>query len=154
LFISARRHHEWALNQREEMTTRKDVFKPPSTSGPQPHPFASSPALIRSERRWWPFTDVGAAVVGGGGEHTGRVDTRMDVNFSDCVGSSSRPPLSWDVSGDRHLPFRLRPGSGGGNFVGYASNTVMIKRPPDPVVIEEAPDDTQRLEVYLVFTLK
>jgi hypothetical protein len=130
------------------MITRK-VFKPPSTSGPQPNLLASSSSTLRSERRWWPFTDAGAAVVAAAGEQT-RVDTGRDVNSGNSIGSSSPRPLPWEV-----LPFRLRPGSGDRNVVGHASNTAMIKRPSDPVVIYEAPaDDAQQLEVYLVFTLK
>jgi hypothetical protein len=130
------------------MITRKEVFKPPSTSGPQPNLLASSCSTLRSERRTWPFTDRGAAVVAAAGEQT-RVDTERDVNSGNSIGSSSRP-LPWE-----HLPFRLRPGSGDRNVVGHVSNTTMIKRPLDPVVIYEVPaDDAQQLEVYLVFTLK
>lgn len=124
------------------MITRKDVINPPST-GPQPPAFASSPAPMRFERRWWPFTDT----VG----EQNRVDTGRDANSGNSIGSTSRP-LPWAMSGDRHLPFRWRSGSGGSNFVGHVSNIAIVKRSSDPVVIDEAPD-AQQLEVYLVFTL-
>ncbi|GJN19428.1 hypothetical protein PR202_gb06706 [Eleusine coracana subsp. coracana] len=136
---SSFRRHDWPLNQREEMITRKDVFKPLST-GPQPPAFASSPAPRTTERRWWPFSS-GAAVAAD--EHT-RVDMGRDVNLVDSIGSSSRP-LPWTVSGDRHLPFRWRPGSGGSN-VGHVNNIAMVKRSTDPVVIDDEAPDAQQLE--------
>ncbi|GJM90716.1 hypothetical protein PR202_ga07022 [Eleusine coracana subsp. coracana] len=137
---SSFRRHDWPLNQREErITSRKDVFKPLST-GPQPPAFASSPAP-RTDRRWWPFSS-GAAVAAD--EHT-RVDMgRRDVNFVDSIGSSSRP-LPWTVSGDHHLPFRWRPGSGGSN-VGHVNNIAMVKRSTDPVVIDDEAPDAQQPE--------
>ncbi|XP_062218716.1 uncharacterized protein LOC133918717 [Phragmites australis] len=137
------RHHEWALNQCEVMISRKDV-KPPST-GPQQHPLASS-AAMRSERRWWPFTDEGAAVAAG--EH--RVETGgRDVNFGNSIGSSSRP-LPWAmspvVSGDRRLPFRWRPGSGSSVVSHPTSNRAIITRLSDPVGIDVVALDAQQLE--------
>ncbi|TVU33226.1 hypothetical protein EJB05_25016 [Eragrostis curvula] len=135
---SSFRHHEWAMNQREEMIARKDVFKPASAAPP----LASSSAALRSERRWWPFTDTGAAAA----EHT-RINT--DVNFGHSIGSNSRPlsrSLSWAMSGDRHLPFRWRPESGSNVVVGHVSSSSVIARSSDPVVIDDEAPDAKQLE--------
>ncbi|PAN04931.1 hypothetical protein PAHAL_1G102700 [Panicum hallii] len=137
------RNPDWASSQREAVISRKDVT-PPSTAPHQTHPLAA-PAALRSERRWWPFTDVGAAAATG----ERRVETGREVGFANSIGSSSRRPHLWamSVSGDPRLPFRWRPGgSSGRDPVGYPSNSAKITtRASDPVVIDEALD-AQQLE--------
>ena len=133
--------------------SRKHVT-PPSTS-PQTHPLAS-PVALRSDRRWWPFTDAGAAAAAAAAvaadEH--REETGTNVKFDSCIGSSSRPlPLAMSpaaVSGDHRLPFRWRHGGSGRDFVfGYpGSSSKITTRSSDPVVI----DDGQPLEVPYVRT--
>jgi len=145
------RNHEWASSQREApiVLSRKDVT-PPSTAPHQTHPLAtaSAAAALRSERRWWPFTDAGAAAATG----ERRVETGREVDFANSLGSSSRRPHLWgaSVSGDPRLPFRWRPvggSSGRDAAVGYPSNSAKITttRSSDPVVIDEALD-AQQLE--------
>lgn len=105
---------------------------------------------MRSERRWWPFTDAGAAAATG----ERRVETGREVDFANSIGSSSRRPHLWAMSamsvpGDPRLPFiRWRPGgSGGRDAVVYPTNSAKITtRSSDPVVIDEALD-AQQLEV-------
>jgi len=147
------RNHEWASSQREApiVLSRMDVT-PPSTAPHQTHPLAaaSAAAALRSERRWWPFTDAGAAAATG---ERRAVETGREVDFANSIGSRSRRPHHlWGVSvpGDPRLPFRWRPGGGssGGRdaAVGYPSNiTKFTTRSSDPVVIDEALD-AQQLE--------
>ncbi|CAD6247450.1 unnamed protein product [Miscanthus lutarioriparius] len=138
---SSFRNHEWASsNQQEAITVSRNHVTPPSTS-PQTHPLASSAAL-RSDRRWWPFTDAGAAAVAAG-EHRAEIGT--NGKFESCIGSSSRPlPLAMSptVSGDRRLPFRWRHGGSGSGrdvVVGYpgSSGSKITTRSSDPVVIDD-----------------
>jgi len=146
---SSFRKHEWASsNQQEAITMSRKHVTPPSTS-PQTHPLAS-PVALRSDRRWWPFTDAGAAAAAAAAvaadEH--REETGTNVKFDSCIGSSSRPlPLAMSpaaVSGDHRLPFRWRHGGSGRDFVfGYpGSSSNITTRSSDPVVI----DDGQPLE--------
>lgn len=134
---SSFRNHDWASNQRQLTISMKDATP---LTGPQPHPLASSAAL-RTERRWWPFTDAGAPVAVG--EH--RVETGWDVNFRNSIGSSSRPAwaMSPAVSSDHRLPFRWRPGGGSNVGVHPSSSSLVTTRSSDPVVIEEALDAQQ-----------
>ncbi|XP_020394079.1 uncharacterized protein [Zea mays] len=146
---SSFRNHEWpwaaSSNQQEAMTiSRKHVVMPPSTS-PQTHASLASSAALRSDRRWWPFTEAGAAVAAG--EH--RAGTGVtSVKFDNCVGSSSRPlplPMSPAVCGDRRLPFRWRHGGSSRDVVvGYPGSSSMVAKrsSSDPVVI----DDGHQLE--------
>lgn len=145
---SSFRNHEWASsNQQEAITISRNHVTPPSTS-PQTHTHSlASSAALRSDRRWWPFTDAGAVAVGAAGEH--RAETGTNVKFDSCIGSSSRPlPLAMSpaaVSGDRRLPFRWRHGGSGRDAVGYpgpGSSSKITTRSSDPVVI----DDGQQLE--------
>ncbi|TKW37041.1 hypothetical protein SEVIR_1G021500v4 [Setaria viridis] len=134
------RNHEWASSHREAMISRKDVT-PPSTAPHQTHPLAGS-ALLRSERRWWPFTDAGAAAATG----ERRAETGREADFANSIGSSSRPHLcATAVSVDPRLPFRWRPAGGSGrDVVGYPGNNAKITtRSSDPVVIDEALDPQQ-----------
>ncbi|RLN07265.1 uncharacterized protein C2845_PM11G19660 [Panicum miliaceum] len=140
------RNHDWESSQREAIVSRKDVT-PPSTAPHQTHthPLAASAAL-RSDRRWWPFTDAGAAAATG----ERRVETGREVDFANSIGSSSRRSHLWAISvpGDRRLPFRWRPGGSDGRDAvgGYPTNSAKITtRSSDPVVIDEALD-AQQLE--------
>ncbi|KAF8642555.1 hypothetical protein HU200_067234 [Digitaria exilis] len=140
------RSHEWASSQRDQVIiSRKDVT-PPSITPHQTHPLASACAALRSERRWWPFTDAGAAAAAATAAAGGR-----EVDFANPIGSSSsRPHHLWPmaaVSGDPRLPFRWRSGVTGRDVVGYPSNSAKItKRSSDPVVIDEALDPQKHLE--------
>ncbi|OEL20632.1 hypothetical protein BAE44_0018349 [Dichanthelium oligosanthes] len=146
------RNHEWASSQREAIISRKDVTVTEPSTAPhqiQTHPLAASVAL-RSERRWWPFTDAAAAATIG----ERRVETGTDASFANSIGSSSRPHLwamSTVVSGDRRLPFRWRPGGSGRDVVaGYTSNSAKITtRSSDPVVIDDEALDAQQLEKHV-----
>nr|CAB3446237.1 unnamed protein product [Digitaria exilis] len=147
------RSHEWASSQRDQVIiSRKDVT-PPSIAPHQTHPLASACAALRSERRWWPFTDAGAAAATAGERKVVDHQTAgggREVDFANPIGSSSsRPHHLWAmaaVSGDPRLPFRWRSGVTGRDVVGYPSNSAKItKRSSDPVVIDEALDP-QKIE--------
>jgi hypothetical protein len=111
--------------------------------------------LLRSERRWWPFTDSRATAAATGERRVVAETTGREVDLSNSIGSSSQRPHLWTaaVSGEpRHLPFRWRPaGGGGGRDVGggYPGNSAKItpRSSSDPVVIDEALD-SQQLEVH------
>ncbi|CAL4888908.1 unnamed protein product [Urochloa decumbens] len=139
------RNHEWASSQREAIISRKDAVTPLSTSTAphqiQTHPLAASMAM-RGERRWWPFTDAGAAAATG----ERRLETGREAGLANSIGSSSSRPHLWAMamSGDPRLPFRWRPGASGRDTVGYPSNIAKITtRSSDPVVIDEALDARQ-----------
>ncbi|CAN6278096.1 unnamed protein product [Urochloa humidicola] len=137
------RNHEWAPSQRDAaIISRKDVT-PPSTASHQiqtQHPLAASMAM-RGERRWWPFTDAGAAAATG----ERRVETGRETDLANSIGSSSQPHLwAMAMSGDPRLPFRWRPGGSGRDGAGYPVNSAKITtRSSDPVVIDEALDAQQ-----------
>ncbi|CAL5059210.1 unnamed protein product [Urochloa decumbens] len=145
------RNHEWASSQKGAIisSSRKDVT-PPSTSSSAPHqiqthPLAASAALMRSERRWWPFTDAAAAAATG----DRRVETGREADLANPIGSSISRPHLWTtgmaVSGDPRFPFKWRPGGSGRDAVGYLSSCAnkITTRSSDPVVIDEALDAKQ-----------
>ncbi|WVZ77163.1 hypothetical protein U9M48_025061 [Paspalum notatum var. saurae] len=143
-------HHRLAPAQTFDFRNssfRMDVMPPPSTRTTAPHtthPLASSAPL----RRWWPFTSATAgAATAAGGEHRAEATAGNDVKFVNSMGSSSRP-----------LPFRWRPGGSGRDDAavgfGYPSSSSKItRRSSDPVVINEALEDTRQLEIISDTTL-
>ncbi|CAN6231009.1 unnamed protein product [Urochloa humidicola] len=139
------RNHEWASSQREAIISRKDVTPPATTASQQiqTHPLAASMAM-RGERRWWPFTDAGAAAA----TSERRLETAREANLANSIRSSSSRPYLWTMamSDDPHLPFRWRAGASGRDGAGYPGNSTKITtRSSDPVVIDEALD-AQQLE--------
>lgn len=130
-------------NNNSSFRSRMDVMPPPSSAAPRTHTLASSSTALRSERRWWPFTDTGAAAAAG--EH--RVETAGGdaKSFANSIGSSFGS-LQWAVSGDRRLPFRWRHAESGRDAAGYPSSSSKVtSRSADPVVINDALD-TRQLE--------
>lgn len=146
------RNHEWASSNQQEAITisRRHVLTPQSSTSPQTHPPLASSAVLRTDRRWWPFTDAGAAAAAAAGEH--RAETGItNVKFDNCIGSSSRPlVMSPAVSGDRRLPFRWRHGGSGRDVISYqgpgSSSKITARSSSDPIVI----DDGQQVEVPYV----